>query len=152
MFVLRTPIMSMGLIDIIHSDFELSVSRSLEYGRANEDKARQKYIEVTGNEVHPCGLVVHPVQSWLGASPDGIAVTPNYGHVRALEIKCPYSCASKPEIEIDYLQEGQLKKSSSVYTQIQVQLYCCNLQFADLMVYSKHDYKLIEVRRDEDFL
>lgn len=46
-----------------------------EHGNRYEDEARQIYEEVTGEQVHEFGLVVHDTIPWLGASPDGITAS-----------------------------------------------------------------------------
>ena len=72
----------------------LNVS-SLHYGRDNEDIVADYYLQYQerhghrGIKVFPCGLIVNPKYSWLGASPDRIVYDPTsdtpYG---GLEIKC----------------------------------------------------------------
>ena len=55
----------------------LNVS-SLNYGRDNEDIVADYFLEYQerhghqGIKVFPCGLIVNPKYSWLGASPDRI--------------------------------------------------------------------------------
>ena len=72
----------------------LNVS-SLRYGCENEDPVAKYYVQYqerhghTGLQIFPCGLVVNPKYSWLGASPDRVVFDPTsnppYGCV---EIKC----------------------------------------------------------------
>ena len=87
---------------------------------------------------------------WLCASPDAIIKT-TLGELIVLEIKCPSSCAGQ-SISVPYLINDQLKKSHQYYTQIQIQLFCCNLKSAQLFVYSDIDFKLINILRDDEFL
>ena len=68
----------------------------MEY-RDPENIARLKYREFMNADGHDvmvenCGFFVHPHESWLGASPDGVVKDPccNPSNV-LLEIKCPYS-------------------------------------------------------------
>ncbi len=123
---------------------------NLRYGRMTEPKAKVKYAEVTGNKVIDSGLTVKANQPWLCASPDALVKT-GTGELVVLEIKCPSSCKNKP-IMVPYLKEGQLSKSDKYYTQVQVQLYCCNLSKANFFVFSEEDYVLLEVQRDDAFL
>ncbi|XP_074611360.1 uncharacterized protein LOC141865898 [Acropora palmata] len=59
----------------------LNVS-SLNYGRDNEDIVADYYLQYQernghqGIKVFPCGLIVNPKYSWLGASPDRIVYDP----------------------------------------------------------------------------
>ena len=76
------------------SNQNLNVS-SLNYGCNNEDIVANYYVQYQerhghpGIKVFPCGLVVNPKYSWLGASPDRVVYDPTsdppYG---GLEIKC----------------------------------------------------------------
>ena len=63
------------------SNQNLNVS-SLNYGRNNEDIVANYYVQYQerhghpGIKVFPCGLVVNPKYSWLGASPDRVVYDP----------------------------------------------------------------------------
>ena len=65
------------------------------YGKRNESKALeclQKHIPSLS--VQPSGLVIHPSESWLAASPD--AVVKLRSDLKAVaEVKCPYVCRNK---------------------------------------------------------
>ncbi len=114
--------------------------QNAEYGHQYEDVARQRYEKLTGRKVIVCGLVIHQIQGWLCASPDGI-VLENGNITRVLEIKCPSSCKNmdilsengKPNLK--YLEiinnELSLKRSHQYFTQVQVLMYCmdwnCNM-------------------------
>ncbi len=79
---------------ITNAPKNLNVS-SLRYGCENEAPVANYYVQLqernghAGIQVFPCGLVVNPKYSWLGASPDRIVFDPTsnppYG---CLEIKC----------------------------------------------------------------
>lgn len=61
-------------------------SSAMQHGVENEDIARRLYCEQSGEEVAEYGLVIHPIHSWLGASPDGVTRSG-----KLVEIKCPVS-------------------------------------------------------------
>ena len=79
---------------ITNAPKNLNVS-SLRYGCESEAPVANYYVQLqernghAGIQVFPCGLVVNPKYSWLGASPDRIVFDPTsnppYG---CLEIKC----------------------------------------------------------------
>jgi putative phage-type endonuclease len=115
-----------------------------------EPKAKEKYKSLTLSEVIESGLVVKTGQPWLCATPDGIVKDKN-GDICILEIKCPSSCLDK-NINVPYIVNNELKKSHQYYTQVQLQMYCCNLKKAHFFVYSNCDHKLLTVERDEAFL
>ena len=130
--------------------------KALKYGRDLEDLARQKYSEITGNQVHPCGLIIHQQHCFLAASPDGLSVSSD-GTLKVLEIKCPYR-NSNALIDVDYIVFSEecgrqkLKKSHQIFTQVQLQMFVTNLTLAHLFVFSEVDYKLIIVERDDTYL
>ena len=125
-------------------------STNLRYGRDMEPIAREKYRELTKNEIFQSGLVVQKEKPWLCASPDAIVKDEN-GQFFVLEIKCPSSCKDK-KIVVPYLVNNSLKKSHQYYTQVQIQMFCCNLPLAHFFVFSETDCKLITVQRDDLFL
>lgn len=125
-------------------------------------KALQKYIDLYKHEVIDCGLVIHTLTPWLCASPDRIVVS-NKISSKVLEIKCPILCQNKPiisetgELNLSYLIRDSsnkivLKKSHIYFTQCQILMYRCGLNFCDLFIYSEHfNSLLIEVNRDDIF-
>lgn len=56
------------------------------WGHAFEDKARALYQFSTDRVVHEVGVIVHPFDSFVGCSPDGLV-----GDDGGIEIKCPYN-------------------------------------------------------------
>ena len=124
---------------------------NLRYGQDMEEKARNSFTEITGFKIAKSGLIIKPNQRWLACSPDGLFFDANGDH-HAIEIKCPSSCRDDV-INFPYLDEdGLLKKSHNIYTQIQLQMYCCGVNKCTLIVYSSVTMKIVEVIRDEDFL
>jgi len=65
---------------------EIFVNSAMQWGIETEGAARDKYEEITGNLVQPCGFALHDELEFVGASPDGLV-----GHDGLLEIKCPQS-------------------------------------------------------------
>jgi hypothetical protein len=115
--------------------------------------ARQKYKELKKAEHHivsveKCGLIVHPQEPWLGASPDGVVTdhccTPSKG---LQEIKCPYSmreitptqACCDPSFYCT-LESGsiKLKRNHQYYHQVQLQLFVCSNEyhFCDFCIYT----------------
>lgn len=78
------------------------VSPAMEWGTENEPMARTEYELMTGNEVTPIGLAMHPSIKWFSASTDGLV-----GRDGLLEIKCltplnHLDVLAKEEIPTDY--------------------------------------------------
>jgi len=120
------------------------------YGRETEPKAKQCFQSVLNVKVFDCGLVIKKNQPWICASPDGV-FRDETGNICLLEVKCPALCMGK-EICVPYLKDNQLKKNHPYYTQIQVQLYCCEIEKCVLFVYSSTDHKIVEVTKDINYL
>ena len=128
--------------------------KNLRYGIEMEDEAFNKYVKITGNEVLKSGLVVRCDQLFLCGSPDGLIFSPTSSSPKPwlLEIKCPSSMEDEEEIKMDYIENGKLKESHTYYSQIQLNMYCCDIDFCHLFLYSRKDYKIIDVHRNQDFI
>ena len=127
---------------------------AMQYGTDMEEEARQKYMQVSGNVVVPCGLLVKPDECWISASPDGLFLDKD-NKLGVLEIKCPSSCKDKkiwvPKY-LTYKPPCKLIKSHPYYTQVQIQMYVTGAKFAHFFVYSTKDYKLTTVPLDQVYL
>ena len=121
----------------------------MQYGRKMEEEARQKFQNLTGTTVSLSGLVIRTDQPWIASSPDGVYLEGD--EIVLLEIKCPISCENDL-IQVDYIKGDSLVKTHQIYTQIQIQMYCCNTDSCVLFVYSALDYKLVKVKKDIDYL
>lgn len=123
---------------------------NLEFGKQNEKNALLAYVTETNKEVTHFGLFVHPNASWMGCSPDGIAINDEL----LIEIKCPVKGKNlkfKEFIqEIKYLEliddRYFLKKKHIYYGQIQLSMCITNLRKCDLVLYCKKDDKCLIVR------
>ncbi|XP_075550313.1 uncharacterized protein LOC142583710 [Dermacentor variabilis] len=131
------------------------------YGTAMEPTARATFEKKIGAKVTQVGVVIHPCQPWLCASPDGLFQRTS--GVVLLEIKCPYS--RKDDIIIDHslcesyvsyvtYHDGmlQLPRSHPYYSQVQVAMYVTNTTECFFFVYTSKQDITIVVDRDEDFL
>ena len=122
---------------------------SIRYGMNCEKLAREKYEELSENQVFVPGLVIKIDEPWLAASPDGLVLDHNE-NFKLVEIKCPFSCKEK-NIDVKYIENGRLLESHQYFTQIQLQMYVCQAKETDLFIYSSVDYKIIRVKYDADF-
>ena len=123
-------------------------SDSLRYGRETEPEAIKRYSSKYGKVVHESGLVISRYLSWLCGSPDGLVVDGN--ELVVLEVKCPVSGRDGP-IEVDYIKDGKLKKSHPYYSQVQIQLFCCDAKMGHFFIYGKENDLLFEIKRDDNF-
>jgi hypothetical protein len=119
---------------------------SLQWGIDNEEKAKQKFEEITDLNISSCGLFVDTEKKILGASPDGLVDLDSI-----VEIKCPFAARNtdiKTAIEkkiIKYLEIDPrddkilLKENDNYMYQVQGQLHITNRQKCYFIVqgYSK---------------
>lgn len=107
---------------------------AMTWGCRFEDLACQTYEFEHNTRVVEYGLLIHPTDTWLGASPDGITA---YGVM--IEIKCPFS---RKRVEVDKrvsndrpFAKGDRDNLYSRYVpQVQGQLEVCNLESCDFVV------------------
>jgi len=126
---------------------DLNVS-SVQWGRRMEDTAREAYKAVmqkqhTNFKIRPSGLVVKEERPYLAASPDGTTSCDCCGS-GVLEIKCP----SKYQDNFEGFQQDarfhldtdkKLKVSHPYYSQIQLQMYVCGVQFCDFFTWTRSE-------------
>jgi hypothetical protein len=123
---------------------------NLQYGRAMEPLARKKFEDVICIQVLKCGLVIKRSQPWLCCSPDGLIRNVD-GTFSLLEIKCPVSNRNS-KINVNYITNGNLNKKHCYFTQLQVQMYVCNVAKCHFFVFSEIDYVHLEIEMDPEFL
>ncbi|KAK4876550.1 hypothetical protein RN001_009056 [Aquatica leii] len=70
-------------------------TKSILYGRNNEDRAIKKYEENTSNFVKKCGLFIDREYPFLGASPDGLIDEDGL-----IEVKCIPSIGSDKLLQV----------------------------------------------------
>ncbi|XP_071506667.1 uncharacterized protein [Diadema antillarum] len=122
---------------------------NLKYGRIMEPIARNAYETIQKENGHQsvqvkeCGLFVHPIKVFLGASPDGLVSCKCCDEPGVLEIKCPRTIAfEEPTAEnLDYLTmvdgETKLKNNHQYYYQVQCQMGITGRTWCDFFVYSQ---------------
>ena len=101
-----------------------------QFGIDNEDAVREWYEKEHNQKVHEVGLVPHPTLDFIGASPDGVCESG-----RLLEIKCP---SSKKRIE----KEVGKMIPPYYFTQMQLQLECCDMEECDFLEYVAPQFSL----------
>ena len=124
-------------------------TENLRYGRMTEPKAKEAYSKKYGKVVHESGLVVSQNYPWLCASPDGLIIEDN--EIVVLEIKCPVSGQDGPLQVDDYIKDGSLSRTHKYFSQVQVQMFCCNAKQCHFFLYGSQDDKLIKIKRDDTF-
>lgn len=143
------------LAAICHPEVHKFTTSSTAWGCDHEEQALSEYAHIIKGSHHNAtiansGLVINPNYPHLGASPDGVVSCECCGD-GLVEVKCPY-CVRDQEagnhkclIEDD---EGvkKLDKNHSYFYQIQTQLFVCEKEYCDLVIWTKKDihYERIE--------
>ena len=124
-----------------------------------EPIARQKYMEITKNEVIQVGLVVRNDISWLAGSPDGLFVD-QAGNTVLLEIKCPISNQDQQifvkylDLNVDTMNHELNRKDAQgkvYYTQVQLLMFLCGAKKCDFFVYSSVDHTIVSIEYDKTY-
>ena len=116
---------------------------STKHGEKYEDEARILYEQRHNEVVHELGLCPHPVEKWLGGSPDGVTESG-----KLVEIKCPPMRQIVPgEVPRHYLP------------QLQLCMQILDLEEADFIEYKPaetnwpkpEEFQVINVKRDPEW-
>ena len=140
-----------------------------EWGKLQEPETCKAYIEAknscsSGVSVKPSGLVVHPENHWLAASPDGIPVVTDISAADptgTVEFKNPYKFRHMTLSEAagakDFcLSVGtnnslKLKHSHQYYYQIQATMFCTKTKWCDFVVHTTVDLHVERIPWDPQF-
>lgn len=134
---------------------------SVRWGKSMEAVARQCYAEHAAKKhedftVTCSGLVVSPQDPHLGSSPDGMIDCSCCGK-GVLEIKCPYKYkdglhGSTGDKKFCLDHTNSLKKSHPYYYQVQFHMHVCNVSHCDFVVWTKQEFVVQRIMKDQDFL
>jgi len=113
------------------SEFEGNIATS--WGTNHETEAREAFEYHQGVQVAPASFVVHPMRSWIGASPDGYI-----SNHALLEIKCPYGLRDKPKP----VPFKTIKEQPHYYAQMQIQMYCTDRISCYFWQWTPNDHSL----------
>lgn len=120
-----------------------------EWGRAKEKVAREAYIAEASKrhvdfQCKKSGLHISSAHPFLAASPDGLVscVCCSDGIV---ELKCPFKAQS--------VEEASQRKNSchAYFCQVQVQLFACQRNYCDFVLWTPSDFHLERISIDSSF-
>ena len=134
----------------------------IEYGKVNENIAREAYQLQTSNHVQTTGLWANNDFPSLACSPDGIVFDTTADMNGLLEIKCPYILKDTyiksltPEQKKHFCLEIcgdqlKLKRNHQYYYQIQTQIGIMKLKWCDFAVWSPKELYIERIVFDEIF-
>ena len=154
------PAMIKKIMNLQSVNAEENIPPAMLYGIVNEENARKRYADATGQIVHECGAFVDGV---LLASPDGyIPGTDHLLEIKGLasqrnqkviqSIKEKQSCSSYPygltEDEKPYLK---MDNSRGYYEQVQLQMGLSGKLVVDFVIYTDIDLVYFPIKFDEAF-
>lgn len=135
---------------------------ALKYGRENEPRAIDAYIEYQLGKGHinqvvsSCGLFVSKEHAFLAASPDGLTSCACCGE-GIVEAKCPFSLQNAENVlSAECLTQDEdgnsfLKKNHQYFSQIQGQLAIVGVRYCDFVIYSSKDIHVERIYFDRDY-
>ena len=128
--------------------------------------AKEAYLQLIKSKhknfsINESGLFINPQFPQFGATPDGIVRCECCG-VGVLEVKCPYCRRNdllndemplKKNFCLQVSKDGCLKlsKTHSYYYQVQTQIFICDKDFADFVVWTEKVLHIERVSPDESF-
>ena len=146
------------------SQMDLSSIPSIRFGVVNEEKAKVQYSDAMKSEhggfnIRDSGLVVDTTFPLFAASPDGVRTCECHGE-GLVEVKCSYKHkdmhpADIPEIDAHFYLDADtlaLRKSHRYFTQVQFQMYICEKQFCDFVVFTNKGIFCQTIYYDPDFV
>lgn len=146
-------------------------TEAMQYGRENEEIARQKYKDFTSKkfsyEVQSSGLWVNSKYPGLGASPDGLILDPLRNTTGVLEIKCPKILENFNPTDLHFLTPQQrtsfcctsvsttcmkLKRNHPYYYQIQTQMAITERLWCDFVIWTSKGFHVEKIYYDGTFI
>ncbi len=132
-------------------------NKATKHGQTQEIHAKQFYSEHFKVCIEDRGSVMREDNKWLSASPDGII-----DGKEILEVKCPDTSDLKllfagGKYDVKQDTNGSVfldpKGQRGYYVQIQLTMYCCELEQAKLMIWKDRDeYQVVDVAYDQAFV
>lgn len=140
-------------IDSLLYKVDFVKSPALQWGIEKESVAKEKLQEIKKWDIRDCGLFVHKVYFFLGASPDGLI-----GEDGVVEIKCPFSIMDMDpddaikEGKLKYFKiDGTLNYCHPYYYQIQGQLEVADKQYCEFVIWTPVNFIVRRIVRDKKF-
>ena len=104
-------------------------NRALLWGTRFEPIAKDIYCELNDIDIVDTSCVPHPVHSFLGASPDGVIVSPGERYGNLVEFKCPISRVFDDTTPIP----------QTYFHQMQLQMECTQLKLCEYVEFQFKD-------------
>ena len=144
---------------ICYPESALFATKATNWGCEHEQCARDEYVKYTSQnhdnfKIEQAGLFINPTHPHLGASPDGV-VTCDCCGCGVLEIKCPYCIkdltASEHKCLSDTGTGPRLSRTHQYFYQIQTQIFICEKEFCDFVLWTNNSIHMERILPDTDF-
>lgn len=135
------------------------------WGIDNEPRARAQYVEAMTSrhanfKCNASGVHISFDHQFLAATPDGVVSCDCCG-TGVLEVKCPYSlrdctvieltCCNSSSITLPDGDALQLKRKHAHFWQVQMQMFVCQVKYADYVVWTTKEIFIERIFLDDDF-
>ncbi|KAK7893342.1 hypothetical protein WMY93_022494 [Mugilogobius chulae] len=134
------------------------------WGCAHEKDALERYkMEMktlhASFSIQDSGFVINPKYPYMGATPDSLVSCECCGN-GCVEVKCPFclragkiedNLGSKSCLEINQDHKLQLKHTHQYYYQVQCQMFLCERDYCDFVVWTEKDVHFERIEPDELF-
>lgn len=149
---------------ICYPDNKLNTA-AVKYGRNNEAAALESYKSLaaqhhTNVRFSEVGLVVSREEPYFGATPDHLVECECCGK-GTVEVKCPYTVRETCLRDLlsqtkSHIVEADgslvLKEDDEYFYQVQGQMFACNVEYADFVLWKEGEINVERVRRNNTFL
>ena len=137
-----------------YSNCTKTVPKPCLWGQNMEEIAIKEYLQKFEQNNHlikacvSCGFIVNSQVPWLGASPDCLLYDPTECKPYGIgEVKCPFSkkemtidsACDDPTFFLENKSKPTLKRNHNCFYQIQGLMATCNVEWAELIVYTEKD-------------
>jgi putative phage-type endonuclease len=109
-----------------------------QWGQSHEEEAREAFEYHTGLETYPASFIVHPQETWIGASPDRFV-----SDDALLEIKCPFGLRDHQNPVFKTAAEQR-----HYMVQMQVQMYVTERTKCYFWQWSPFGYQIDDIAYD----
>lgn len=100
-----------------------------------------------------CGIFLYSKIPYIGSSPDAVIECSCYGK-DILEVKCPHSIVknNKDISSLPYIENGELNTKHNYYYQVQSEMACAGVQYADICIWCPTHLFIQRILLDETFV
>ena len=128
---------------------KLFTTDATKWGKDHEKEGLHEFRQVFSRyhsdiKIENCGLVLLKDASYIGASPDAIAICSCHGK-SVVEVKCPFSYKHNP------IEHYRIQSGHKYYSQIQLQMMATGVETGYFVVWTPEESFVQTIERDENY-